>query len=531
MRSVRKHLPNAVVEGSSGQKKKMLIHQINANTSKVSVYTIGASPQPPTNAFANGSTLNVDLDFNECGIVDDLEIRFTVSASGGAVQLPPTSHLIKQVIVESAKSVGEEICRFYPDNVVFWEQLTENDESRKKNSIYRKSKRITNQEGTEKYTAVANTNNIPDGEKRDFYLKVPLALLPLQAFDLTKIRNGLRFRIECASGNDVAISGSISNLSLDSVHMIVRSVDLDGLDIQEQNKESKYHQSFIYLDVEKLAETKTLTAGSETKIDIDSFNGKSGFFLVVIKPSSQTGTNRYKYYELGPDATVDVLGASGYSKLANGTPIKEHFLYKHFTDQTGNKALAGFYLIPYSEDVNACISGSLSGGYKQFSTSMRDQLSIKPDENGTSAVATLTRANSTNTAGYYRVATTKGYMSGTDLAYNTSIANIKSNFEAIPEVADRGYTVTVANDMTSSSPTTFTFHQHEDGDVFAEIGIPTIIPYSLNNSGTNDSVSSSVATTYGRKGFVDGSYSVEVYNYHFRECVITPAGDVRVRDL
>ena len=532
IRAPRQHIPKTTIEGISGMKKRMLVNQVSASTSKVSVYTIAAAPQPPTNAFSNGSTLLVDLDFNETSIVADLDLRFTISASGGDVQLVPASHLVKTIILESAKSVGSEICRFYPENIVFWEQLTENDEQRHKNHFYRKSKRISKDvEGTEKYTSASAVNTIPDTKSRDFYIKVPLGLIPLQSFDLTKIKNGLRFRIECASGSDVVLEGSVANLSLDSVHMIVKSVDLDGLDVQALDQEYKYPQSTLYLDVERLVETKALTAGSETHINIDEFNGKVAFLLVLIRPTSTTGITRYKYYELGPDAEFDLLGASGYSKLANGTPIKESWLYQHFVDQLGNKPLSGFYLIPFTEDVKASLAGSLSGGYKQFTTTMRDQLSIKPDNNGTSAVATISHNNSTNTAGYYRVGTTKGYMSGADLAYNATTTNIKDNFEAIPEVAKLGFSVTIGSSFDSSGSSTFTFHQHEDGDVFSEIGIPTIIPYSLNNSGTNDYVTSSVVTTDGRRGFVDGSYSIEIHAYKFRELTITPSGSVHVRDI
>ena len=61
IRSPRTHLPTTLIEGAHGQRKKVLVHQVPAVTSKVSVYTINVSPAPPTNAFSNGSTINADL--------------------------------------------------------------------------------------------------------------------------------------------------------------------------------------------------------------------------------------------------------------------------------------------------------------------------------------------------------------------------------------------------------------------------------------------------------------------------------------
>ena len=67
-------LPKTVVKDANGRNVLIPLHQMYANTSRPTVYHIPIQPPPPSTGFSAAKTLLMDLDPNECGPIDDLEL-------------------------------------------------------------------------------------------------------------------------------------------------------------------------------------------------------------------------------------------------------------------------------------------------------------------------------------------------------------------------------------------------------------------------------------------------------------------------
>ena len=334
----------------------------------------------------------------------------------------------------------------------------------------------------------------------------------------------------------MVVSGTASNLSLENVNFVVRSVDEDRFDIEARDKVQKnYDQKYVYLDCERtIYNDKTLTAAKETRYDLSSFNGKAAFLMVCIKNSTQAASDKtlYDYYEVGPDATFDIQNSAGASQLSNGSPVSEEYIKRYFVNELHNDCPKGLYFIPFCEDIRKAIAGSLIGGFNEF-VGQKDYLALTFGSAGQAEVHTIARANGANTAGYYRVVTTKSGINDSDLAYNATTTNIQDAIKSLPSIADRNYSVTINTALNAATKNvTATFDTNRDGPVSKEVGVVSILPTTLNASGTNDYVSSSTVTTRGRRGWNSGSsYSTEIYMFKFRELTVDKHGNLTVRDL
>ena len=535
-RVVREQVKGQVLKSVGGVKYKILGFQQHVGTQKTSIYTLPISPPPPSTAFSSGSpkTLLMDLEPMDVPEVLSIELRFSVKASNADVEIVAGPHLINQITVHASQNLGQEIARIYPEQIVAWMWMTGNNEQRKANQDAAKFKEVLYEDATSKYWSTSDTNTIPQDKTVEITIPIPVAFFDLMAIDGRNIRNPIRFKIELS--NDVVVSGTSTNLTLENVHFVVRSVDEDRFDIEARDKVQKnYDQKYVYLDCERtIYNDKTLTAGQETRYDLSSFQGKAGFLMVCIKNSTQAASSKtyYDYYEVGPDATFDIQNSAGASQLANGTPVTEEYINRYFVNEVRNRAPKGLYFIPFCEDMRKAIAGSLIGGFNEF-VGQKDYLALTFGSAGQAEVHTIARANGANTAGHYRMVSTKNGINDSDLAYNATVANIQDAIKAIPAIAERNYSVTINTALDAATKNvTATFDANRDGEVSKEVGVVSILPTTLNASGTNDYVSSSTVTTHGRRGWSSGSsYSTEIYMFKFRELTVDKFGNITVRDL
>lgn len=535
-RVVREQVKGHVLKSNGGDKYKIPSYQQHVGTQKTSVYTLPISPPPPSTAFSSGSpkTLLMDLEPMDVPEIISMELRLSVKASNADVEIVPGPHLINQITIHASQNLGQELARIYPEQIIAWMWMVSNNEQRRAQQGSAKFKEIEYSDGTSKYWSTSDTNTIPQDKTVDITIPIPAAFFDLMAIDGRNIRNPIRFKIELS--NDVVVDGTASNLTLENVHFVVRSVDEDRFDIDARDRVQKnYDQKYVYLDCERtIYNDKTLTAGQETRYDLSSFIGKAAFLMVCIKNSTQAASSKtyYDYYEVGPDATFDIQNSAGASQLANGSPVTEEYINRYFVNEVHNNAPKGIYFIPFCEDYRKALAGSLIGGFNEF-VGQKDYLALTFGSAGQAEVHTIVRNNGANTAGHYRVVTTKNGINSKDLAYNATTANIQDAIKDIQEVSDRNYSPTINAALNSATTSiTATFDTNRDGPVSKEVGVVSILPTTLNLSGTNDYVTSSSVTTHGRRGWNSGSsYSTEIYMFKFRELTVDKFGNITVRDL
>ena len=319
----------------------------------------------------------------------------------------------------------------------------------------------------------------------------------------------------------------VSEVELVNIELVVQSHKDAHFDRHERETTAmaKDHK-FTFLDTEKYTvNNKTLTAGTQFQVYLDSFVGKAPYLVLNIKDTTDpTGADRYRYNELGADGTVTLANSGGQDLLSNGTSMKEDVLYDNFVTDTGNANLRGFYVIPFNRNVTKSVAGSINSFYKFHG--QKDQLLVTPSAAATAEVHTIT-LGTTGTAGGIRPVV-DGYMGEDDLDYNDTAAVFSAAYATLKPIVERGYTPTVNQNLDGNASYTVTFDQ-KDLRVSDELGAVS----ALSNLNTGGVTCTSAVTTYGSKfGWVSGSaYTVEILFFKFRELTVSRTGGLSVRDL
>jgi hypothetical protein len=223
--------------------------QMHATLGHQTEYTIPISPTAPTTCLSNGSIVYFDLEPSECSLIEDYpEFRFKLTNGGASpITLPPIFYWFRRILIEEGKGTGDELCRLYPESWVAW-FMSLNEERRdyyQKRCGFSLAKNPENGSMSLGYTS--NSTTIRAGETR--YLYLPIIWLPFsqKAIDMEHISAELRFTLEFATS--VGISGTMSDLSVADISLIIKSFEEYGADKHERHSRmsGKQHK-YIYLD-------------------------------------------------------------------------------------------------------------------------------------------------------------------------------------------------------------------------------------------------------------------------------------------
>lgn len=501
------------------------LHQATMTSGMDSTITISSSPAISTSILGSGNTYFWDLEPDEIGRIDDLCFRFRVQCSTADVECLPPHYWFSRIVLEAEKGSGDELIHIYPENMVFWHFLTENDEAREK------SKHLSNyhivklpHESAEKYS-ISEKTKFKAGETRDVYLQIPALFLYLNAIDMRHTRQDFRFRFEFS--NDIVVSGDRTNLSLNSLDLVAQSFSEESYDYRHRlGRQQKNIHKYIYLDHEILSyNSYTLTAGATQKFALDQFVGKCPFLIICIKPNNNpvaSDKSKINYVEIGSDGTFDITNSSSQSLLGSGTAIKQDYIYDQFTKQTGNPHVKGLYLINFSQSVKQSLAGK-PNGYFEF-VGLRDYLEITFGSAPVQEVHTIS-TGAAAISGTYRYAFENGVISDQELDYNDNAASIKAVIDAIPQLKERNITVSVNDGIDNVTSQTITYNA-TSGKVSEDLGKITIL-----GNGT-PKVNSTALTTPHQSGFTTGSnYSVEIHMYKYRCLEVGKNGKITTKDL
>ena len=506
-------------------------HQTIVTTSLPEYYKIPITSASFTStAFSNGSTIYYDIEKFETKQVRDLEIKLTLTASGGDLELVPSFWLFDEIALESSKGSGDRLGGYiYPETMLMWNALTLKDDELKYAEKHQRYK-LTSINSEHKYKfGRADNNTIRDGDTVSIYVKIPFNFVQFQALDFSHIDSPLRIRLKCS--NDVVVTGDVNNLSLDNIELCVLSSREETFDNEHRLALNQKENKYIFLETERITyNNKTLTAGVETKFDLQSANGKCPFLIVVIKPSttpSASDESLYDYVELGPGATIDIQNSAGQSEIsASNHNLDVDLLEKHYVEMTGSKNIQGFYCIPFNDDFHKSVSGTINGFYSFYN--QRVDLCIKPDSAGTSEVQAVDLGITAADDGSYAFQV-DGEISDY-LDYNATTTDMKSALESMKCIKDRGYTATFSATAENGS-FNITFDQNRDGRVSDELGIIKVVSNNLND-GSEEAKPSTTVSTYGKKGWNTGSnYQVEIIVPKFVELCVSKEGKLSARDL
>lgn len=484
------------------------------------ILSIDASPTLPTAALNSEKQYHFDFEPSEIQKIDSMSLRFDITeASASEMVLVDTARFVASLEWQSALNNDSRYMKTYGD-VLFWEACVLVDQSKQSRGYLR------DLNVSEKY----GEGKVHTRSKQLTY-RVALPGHPFEhmRYFAASHKGKMRLVINTRAGG-IVVSGS-GTVQLDNVALEIVQHRLPPQDIQFHHSRVASIHRHRFLEPQQISlVSKTLTVNTAFNIDLDTLTGKYTHFLLAIRADGFAATSGglNKFLDLGDDAKVDLLNASGQSIFGAPTQLSlyKHLVYNHHFDAERFGSHRNFYVIPFVSNIRRAYNGELLGGVLTLDGT-KIKLSITPGTAGTACVQAVNCNNPANDGGFYKLMY-RGEMTGS-LAYNADATAIKAALEGLSTFKNYpGGPLTVTASGALTADMTFTFPSTVDPPQQPE-DLIQVVCESLNDGGVAEYTTTSIQT-YGRKGFSTGStYSIDLYAFKCVELYATN-GEFRTAD-
>jgi hypothetical protein len=497
-------------------------HQAVSISGMDSHIVINLRPSAASTALSNGDDLLFDLEPRNGFNIKDIVLRLRLTCATAAVTTVPGPYLIDRIRIEANKGSGDTLQTIYPEQII-WMYANMNQHEQE---FYRNNGHFHLEE-CKKWYRFTKPLPLQVGDVKDVYIPIPGAFWHNQAIHLQQIKEDIRFRIELNS--DFVVSGTATNVTVSDVSLLIRQDDQTSSESADwvSQGQSRPHV-YNYLDVIKVTDNQTNQAVStESKYDLDNVVGKVPFILCVHKPASSPAASDeslYNYYEIGDASTWDLKSPNNESLFGRGNGLRTDYLRLQWMNHVGRKPIHGMYMIPFTNDTDVSDAGMMDN-YFPF-VGDKETLSVTYTSAPTSEVHTFTTSDTADSGSY------KMFYGGhysAPIAYNGNAAAIKAAVELMPPIRDRHITVTASGAATSTFTLTYDAGSFRVSDDFK--GEPMRLIESSLSDGTVGATFAETVSTYGKDGFVDQSYSVELFVFYFKRLMVSKDGRLSCKTL
>lgn len=488
--------------------------QAHAQINYDSFITVFDLPAPPSSAISNGTIVNFDIDPHCFNMVEDIALVLNVTASSSIV-MAPGPWWFRTIKLRGNKGAGEYFKWWYPEECMLWMSLMEPEVRH----FYERNGMIAFKELKEEMIC-HNAEPLNSGETRDIYIPLSPSFLNMRALHGGHLAQTLRWELEFR-GASSAISGTLANLTVNSIRIRVRQHELPEDEQKQWEMDLRSNTKFFqYLDTMVLTDnTRTLTAQQITRFPLDAVVAKVPFFYVCIKPSLNPVSSDYSLFRpvpWGESATFELETPSQEPLIGKGVQVDMIALRREHIRLTGKKPVRGYYIIPFTDDLNASLHGVING-YRSF-IGAKDNLAITFGSTGTQEVITWT-TGSAATAGTWHLYWNGEYLAQT--AFNATAGTATTALNNSDLFTKSGYVVAVTGNMNSATTIVLTFDRR-NGNVSLDNQNhpPVAIGQKLNDAEALPSI-----TTRGVTGFTtSATYQTEIYVPYFRRLAIDHRG-------
>ena len=426
----------------------------------------------PSNLFTNnGAKYTAELEAGSFTKLKSVTLKLTVTATGGEMKLAPVPYWFNRIEFRSGtKHLGI----VYGDNLMF--NLGNLSGQQLKNTL----KNANMEDDFRPYGRSFNT--IATGQSRTYYL--PLVNTFINNSELYMKALASDITIDIYPENGIVIQGA-GTPTLNDFQLICETESLTN---DDEKLHDSYHKSVIssnrYLDVVPVNfYNHTLTAGQETKLELDSVHGDVSGMLMIIRNTGVTNVNNglATYVGLGDSGTLDVLDSGSRSIFGNGVPLDVQYLKNEVWASHYNNDFSQhkhFYWIPFGGSSRGAFAGQVDGIFPMRGE--RNFLAVTPASAGVAPVQTINTSES-STSGWFRLSF-RGEMtypinhSATEAQIKTAFENLRTVKYASPEPLS----VSVTGTFDAGTSVVITFDQQVDlaGDVihFHSEGIAGVAP-------------------------------------------------------
>lgn len=473
-----------------------------------SVVELEAKPALTPTALVTGLKSFMTFQPSEIEKIDAMYLRLDVLESAASeMVLCDSPHMIKEIRWYAGRNQNSKFYTSYGDAMYFEALALVN--SQQQTSGFLRDLNVSEAYGEGRTHTRSKT----------FSYRIPLPAHPFSVMKAMLMNNKEEMKIEIDFRDGVVVSGS-GTPSLSGFYLEILQHKLSAEAHDEHRKWFKMPKVNRILEPQWITKTsQTLTASTETRFELDGFDGKFAFLVFGIRANSYAASSNglIKFLDLGSEATWDILDTSNKSIHGKATrlSLQRNHLNSHHIHAEKFLSNRNLYLIPFVNDIKLAFHGVLDGNFRFNKTKL--SLAITPSAAGTSCVQTINCNNPANDGGYYKLMF-RGEMTNS-LAYNADAAAIKAALEGLQTFKDYpGGPLTVTASGALTTDITLTFPATVDPPQEAK-DLVQVVNESLNDGGVAEYTSSSV-TTAGKKGWTTGSsYTIDIYGWKFRDLV------------
>lgn len=362
-------------------------HHLREHHSYANTINIPANPEPASTAFSSSnSEIRFKIDESIGVKYKSLVFRITLSETGGAnnVVVCPANYFFDRIVFYAVGGSGNEIQRLAGEDLLLRAGMLLR--AHEKNAV------LTNMGYTASTYAPSALCTIAAGASATFYLELTNTFVDTSEYLNDAANSPIEVKLFTRTGGIVS-SGS-GTLALSKIDLWVEHEELPSFD--RQLHLDAYRKAAImsrYLDVVHVRDVRSLAAGAETKVDLQSVIGKVACLAIMVRAGSNpvaTSTGLTTYTDLKDDGLVDLLTSSNTPVLGRGSKIPIRLLrnswFNKYAPGDISNTLAGVYVIPFC-DIEKAAHGFIDGYYYMNGT--KNQLSITPGTGFSTATHTI----------------------------------------------------------------------------------------------------------------------------------------------
>jgi len=475
------------------------------------------TPAPQVNALNQTSQFSFIVENDAAGLIKDAVMRFQITVSGAGVggqKLMPVPLWFDRIEWYD-RHTGREIARYHGD-AMYWILQTFNTDA-----LELLEEPVNFCAASGKETLVGQPNGT-----RYYYLPLPHVWLDGFDLDLSLLRGDLE--IKFYPKGDIRVEATGDQPTLNEIRWIGGSEMFSQISrLQFRRSKALSTQQHNYIDFQQYTDAgRALVANQAFTIDLDQFHHESAFLWFCLRPSVDGGADSnvsaLNFQSLGPGATIDHENVHGRSMLGDGTPIDEEYFRKFINTMCWphknwvvNNAV---YCVPFSNDIAGVFRGEVDG-WHEFRGD-RERLRIDPGSAPTDSTFTLTSYTDPGAVAPSTGAFVTAYYNGAPTA-------------PLPLTTTRDELVAAVNQIPTVIADGIEFKASSNGGDALTVGIDINVavyergsaqPYTssakqftmslVGEAGHTGYLNS--ATTIGIKGFVSGTYQIDIYSVYYR---------------
>jgi hypothetical protein len=516
--SVHKDGQSYQVLAHGNSKSLVVAHQALGHGGERAVVTINVNN--PSSALLNSAgRTDIRVDAGVCNHVDAAYLRFRGTVSSSSAKLAPAPKFFNRIETKANNGSGDLLQTLYS-------QANEYD-------IFN----LYNREQLEQMAVRMGYDPetfLPDGRTRQsgevFNFIIPLPNLWLVGENPSMWKNDVVIQIYGVSGIVVSGSGTITLNDLDLVLETHIPDDADGGHAQHHSeKRVRRFLEAVYVN----ENTKTLTASTETKVDLSNFVGHSPFMIFGIKnataPTNSSNVDNL-FLDLGDLARIDIKDQANASQYGQGSAPYEYFLQEYLYPKLFPGVLnrRGCVVVPFSNNGADSYRGMVNGFHSFLGD--RQYLSITPDAAGQAEIHSVDHS-ATLTAGFVtiNVHTDFGSSSTGPLSYDTTAAAAKAAVDDLPICRKFGLVTTFSGALSADFTITVTTSQGHK-PLNEELGLQFQVARETGLATSTEVYSVTTISQRGKRGWTNNSAnSIECWAYMYKEVHYDPvSGTFRV---